>query len=143
MDAVIRHGTSRDFAGLEIFLPPFLSEAGKRERFLRALHDGEVLIVDDGGPIAFAWIQPHGFFGHAFVNALAVRPEQRRRAHASRLLTRSESYATSDRVFTSTNTSNAPMHAVLAKNAWHRCGWIDALDPGDPEIVYVKLQSPP
>jgi hypothetical protein len=30
------------------------------------------------------------------------------------------------------------MHTVLGRYGWRRCGEVDELDPGDPEIVYVK-----
>ena len=33
------------------------------------------------------------------------------------------------------------MQAVFDRYGWQRCGQIDELDPGDPELVYVKFVS--
>jgi hypothetical protein len=30
------------------------------------------------------------------------------------------------------------MHALLARYGWSRSGEVDQLDPGDPEVFYVK-----
>ncbi len=46
-----------------------------------------------------------------------------------------------DRVFSSTNVSNVAMQAVFDRYGWRRCGQIDELDPGDPELVYVKFPA--
>ena len=33
------------------------------------------------------------------------------------------------------------MRALLDRLGWMRCGWIDQLDPGDPELIYVLLRQ--
>jgi len=137
VSTVVRAASADDLGALEPFLPAFLLPPYKRGRFLRALANGEVVVaVHDDAVVGFMWCNE--FFGHTFVNVLAVAPEQRRRGYAGVLLAHAEQGALTDRVFTSTNASNAPMHAVLARYGWRRCGEVDDLDPGDPEIVYVK-----
>ena len=42
------------------------------------------------------------------------------------------------KLFTSTNQSNAAMHAFCAAAGFVRSGVIENLDDGDPEIVYFK-----
>ena len=126
-----------DLPALEPILPAFLDPPYKRGRFVRALERGEVVVAVRGGHVAgFMWTNE--FFGHAFVNVLAVAEQLRRNGIAGTLLAHAEAHAPTDRVFTSTNASNAAMHAVLATYGWRRCGEVDDLDPGDPEIVYVK-----
>jgi RimJ/RimL family protein N-acetyltransferase len=49
-----------------------------------------------------------------------------------------ETQSRSGSLFTSTNESNRQMQHVLARLGYERCGIIHNLDPGDPEIVYVK-----
>ena len=49
-----------------------------------------------------------------------------------------ENRSQSDDLFTSTNESNSHMQHVLGKLGYERSGIIHNLDPGDPEIVYVK-----
>jgi len=42
------------------------------------------------------------------------------------------------KLFTSTNESNAPMRALLAKLGFSPSGVIENLDEGDPELVFFK-----
>jgi GNAT superfamily N-acetyltransferase len=135
--ALVRAATPDDLGALEPILPAFLAPPYKRGRFLRALSNGEVCVAEDGGGIVgFMWLNE--FFGHRFVNVLAVATHRRRTGFAGVLLAAAEANLPTDRVFTSTNRSNAPMHAALARYGWSRCGEVDQLDPGDPEVFYVK-----
>ena len=43
-------------------------------------------------------------------------------------------------MFTSTHASNLPMQALLAKSGFEPSGIIHNLDPGDPELVYVRFR---
>lgn len=131
----------RDRAALEpIVWPPLLAQP-KRRRFLRGLDEGEVVVVHAADVIAaYAWIY-EGFFGHTFLAYLAALPQYRRNGLAGMLLDATEQRAVTDRVFSSTNVSNAAMQAVFDRYGWRRCGQIDELDPGDPELVYVKFPA--
>ena len=137
----IRTASTRDLAALEpIVWPPLLAEP-KRRRFLRGLDEGEVVVVDDADAVAaYAWIY-EGFFGHTFLAYLATQPHYRRNGLAGMLLGATEQRAVTDRVFSSTNVSNVAMQAVFDRYGWRRCGQIDELDPGDPELVYVKFPA--
>ncbi len=144
----IRTASASDLAALEpVVWPPLLAEP-KRRRFLRGLDEGEVVVVHAGdatesrfGVIAaYAWIY-EGFFGHTFLAYLAALPQYRRNGLAGMLLDATERRAVTDRVFSSTNVSNAAMQAVFDRYGWRRCGQIDELDPGDPELVYVKFPA--
>ncbi|HEY3799018.1 MAG TPA: GNAT family N-acetyltransferase [Caulobacteraceae bacterium] len=90
--------------------------------------------------VGFAIVTRH-FFGHAFIDLLFVAEAQRRSGAGSALMARCVDAATGDRVFTSTNESNAPMRALLAKAGWLPAGMVDYLDPGDPELILVKLRA--
>jgi GNAT superfamily N-acetyltransferase len=141
VSVAVRAAGADDLGALEPMLPAFLAPPYKRGRFVRALAGGEVVLALDGGaPVGFMWCNE--FFGHTFVNVLAVAPDRRRRGYAGALLAHAERNALTDRVFTSTNATNAAMHAVLARYGWRRCGEVDDIDPGDPEIVYVKYPPP-
>jgi len=54
------------------------------------------------------------------------------------LLRHIEALVETDQFFITTNLSNHPMQRLLARLGYVSCGFIDQLDPGDPEIVYVK-----
>jgi transketolase N-terminal domain/subunit len=47
-----------------------------------------------------------------------------------------------DRIFTSTNHANHAMRALLVRAGWIESGVIHNLDPGDPELVFVKFRPP-
>jgi hypothetical protein len=47
------------------------------------------------------------------------------------------------KLFTSTNRSNLPMQALLAKLGFVQCGEVNELDPGDPELFFVLKKERP
>ena len=109
-------------------------------------HIGELLgaglswaAVNETGAIGFAIVTRH-FFGFPFVDLLVVAETARRHGTGSALMAKCEADHDADRIFTSTNESNAPMRRLLAKADWSVSGVIENLDPGDPELVFVKFR---
>ena len=94
-----------------------------------ALHDGEV--------VAFSCLDNSYFFERPFVSLLIIRAQWRRQGVGKRLLEFCRSHADGE-LWTSTNRSNGPMRALLKSCAWHYCGELDGLDPGDPELFFKK-----
>ncbi|HXU70578.1 MAG TPA: GNAT family N-acetyltransferase [Polyangia bacterium] len=92
----------------------------------------------DAKLVGFAVLVDH-FFGRPFVELLVVAEDARRSGVGTALLAAIEDAIAGDRLFTSTNESNAPMRALLAKVGWILSGRIENLDAGDPELVFVKL----
>jgi len=78
------------------------------------------------------------FFGRPFVWLLGVDPSYRRRGIAAHLIRVFESHCLGEALFVSTNSSNAPMQALLTSLGFARSGQVDNLDPGDPEIFFHK-----
>jgi GNAT superfamily N-acetyltransferase len=99
------------------------------------------LALVDETPAGFAIVTGH-FYAYPFVDLLYVAETCRRRGVGAALMTHCERAHHADRIFTSTNESNAPMRALLAGLGWAPSGQIDNLDPGDPELVFVKLRAP-
>lgn len=79
------------------------------------------------------------FFSRDFIELLYVAEEERRKGVGIAILKSIESTVASDRVFTSTNESNAAMRALLGQCGYKPSGTIDNLDPGDPELIFVKF----
>jgi len=102
-----------------------------------AVLNDEIAVIDEGsGPIAFvAWNRE--FFGRPFVWLVAVANHARRQGLAALLFAHVEETCRGSRVYTSTNETNAAMHALLFRQGYVRRGELD-LDPGDPEIFYSK-----
>jgi GNAT superfamily N-acetyltransferase len=94
----------------------------------------------DGQSAGYALVS-RAFFRRPFVELLVVAPAWRRKGAARALLASCEGACHDDRLFTSTNASNAPMRALLEGEAWAPSGMIENLDPGDPELVFVKLKA--
>ncbi len=79
------------------------------------------------------------FFGHPFIEMLYVARTARRSGVATRLMNAMEQGADGDRLFTSTNRSNSAMQALLSKREYEESGIVENLDPGDPEMFFVKF----
>jgi ribosomal protein S18 acetylase RimI-like enzyme len=114
--------------------------APERLQFRRdAVAAGNAFVaVDSTGTVLGYAVMDYSFFSYGFVAVLYVRPEQRRRGVGSMLLRHAESICTASRLFTSTNASNRPMQALLAKLEYVYSGEVHNLDRDDPERFYTK-----
>jgi GNAT superfamily N-acetyltransferase len=113
----------------------------------RRAHIGDLLAaglswaaLDTGEVVGFAIVTRH-FYGFPFVDLLVVADAARQRGTGSALMAHCAAAHEADRMFTSTNESNAPMRALLAKAGWRPAGVVHYLDPGDPELIFVKLRG--
>jgi GNAT superfamily N-acetyltransferase len=87
--------------------------------------------------LGFAVLE-YSFYEQGFVSLLVVRADWRRQGVGAALMRHLESICQTGKLFTSTNLSNLPMQALLARLAYKLSGVIHDLDEGDPELVYVK-----
>jgi|SRR5580658_4065724 GNAT superfamily N-acetyltransferase len=93
-----------------------------------------------GRALGFAIVSRH-FYGFPFVDLLVVAEAARRHGVGLALMAQCEADHDADRIFTSTNESNASMRRLLAKADWSVSGVVENLDPGDPELVFVKFRA--
>jgi len=113
-----------------------------RMPLLRRAHTAKGLwIAEVEGRVTGYIARTFEFYDKEFIALIVVDPKQRRCGVGGALMRKVEETATQDRIFTSTNESNAPMRAVLARLGYEPSGRIDNLDPGDPELVFVKFLS--
>jgi GNAT superfamily N-acetyltransferase len=109
----------------------------RRAQVVTAIKSGHCLVLDDGDGIkGFVVTRPKAFFGRDLVGLLMVDAQRRRTGVGRRLLQAAVRAASTNRVFISTNRSNAPMQALLAREQWSLSGEVSGLDEGDPELVY-------
>lgn len=80
------------------------------------------------------------FFGNLFIELVIVSPRNRRSGIAKELMKYVEENCQSNKLFSSTNQSNEPMHEVFKSLGYVESGYIDNLDEEDPEIIYVRLK---
>jgi len=115
-----------------------------REDFIRrSVADGNcwVLVASDSkstAEVAGYGVLNYSFYDCGLIDMLMVRPDRRRHGYGSELIRHMELECRTEKLFTSTNESNAPMQALLAKLGYQPSGIIYNLDDGDPELVYFK-----
>jgi ribosomal protein S18 acetylase RimI-like enzyme len=114
-------------------------DPGRREFLRSAIADGNALVAVVSDTLAGYAVLDHSFYGNAFLALLVVRADSRRRGFGTALLRAAEARARTPKLFTSTNASNRPMQALLEAAGYERSGVIENLDPGDPELVYVRF----
>jgi GNAT superfamily N-acetyltransferase len=138
---VIRPVGPGEIALLERVDPRFATDIASREHIADLLGLGlSWLAIRDAEPIGYAVVTRH-FFNFPFVDLLHVSEARRRGGVARALMDHCEATHDADRIFTSTNESNGPMRALMAAMDWRPCGEVDALDPGDPELFFVKFRD--
>jgi GNAT superfamily N-acetyltransferase len=130
-----------DIALVERVDPRITDDPKQRAHLVDLLGAGlSWLALDRAEPVGFVIVTRH-FFNYPFVDLLVVREARRRGGIGRALMAHCEAVHDADRIFTSTNESNAPMRALLAGLGWRPCGSVDALDEGDPELFFVKFRG--
>ncbi|HWA63508.1 MAG TPA: GNAT family N-acetyltransferase [Caulobacteraceae bacterium] len=136
----LRPADATDIARLSAADPRLETEADRARTVDELLGLGlSWLAEEDGEAIGYALVSRH-FFARPFVDLLVVAEAHRRRGVGTALMAACEAAHDDDRMFTSTNESNQPMRALLALAGWQVSGVIENLDPGDPELVFVKFR---
>ena len=92
--------------------------------------------------LGFVVLEPGRFFGIDFVSLLCVGESSRRSGVGTALMQHCETTCRTKKLFSSTNLSNAPMHALFSQLGFRVSGMVDDLDPGDPEVFYCKILRP-
>jgi ribosomal protein S18 acetylase RimI-like enzyme len=100
-------------------------------------HDVVYVAVAADRPVGYA-VFNHDFFRQGNVDMLMLAVECRGQRIGEQLLLALENACDTPKLFCTTNVSNHRMQRLLARCGFLACGFIDELDPGDPELVYVK-----
>ena len=109
----------------------------RKTLLIQYIEAGECLVyVNQSNISGFIVVRSRLFFGHDFVELIAVAPDVRRAGIASILLRAAVSRSRTPDFFISTNRSNAPMRSLISKEGWQFSGELDGLDEGDPELVF-------
>lgn len=138
MTATVRRGQTADAAALKALdttVPVDSSRADAIDDWLA--HDVVFVAEAESMPIGYA-VFNHDFFHQGNVDMLMLHPDWRGQAIGERLLQALERVCDNPKLFCTTNLSNHRMQRLLTRCEFLACGFIDELDPGDPELVYVK-----
>ena len=113
-----------------------------RRRLLeRCIRENTCWVVEADGRIRGFLVLDYSFYGNGFVSLLVVHEDARRLGMGRALLQHAATICETPKLFTSTNESNAAMRALLADAGFVASGIIHDLDPGDPELVFVRRRS--
>ena len=114
------------------------SENDRQESIRRSVISGTCFVALAKEEVIGYGVLNYTFYGNGCIDMLYVHSGHRRRGAGEALLHHMESLCQTSKLFTSTNLSNLPMQALLAKLEYVLSGVIHNLDEGDPEIVYFK-----
>jgi N-acetylglutamate synthase-like GNAT family acetyltransferase len=119
--------------------PRVAGDMHRREMIDAAISARRCWVAERSGRVVGYGVLTKNFFARDFVELLFVAEDARRSGAGSAILAGIERAVQADRLFTSTNESNAAMRALLATRGYIESGRIENLDPGDPELVFVKF----
>jgi GNAT superfamily N-acetyltransferase len=129
-------------ADIALQLDPSAQISPHRASWLRRAFAGEHgrvarLAFLDGEPAGLAVVG--WFFSNPFLDLIVTAERLQRRGVASALLDEIERAHADQKLFVSTNLSNDVMRALLPARGYLPAGQVDHLDPGDPELFFVRL----
>lgn len=141
MGLSVRLADATDLDAILAIDPAAARDAERRQWLARALTVGRghvvwLALVDDA-PAGFAVMGE--FFSNPFLELIVTAETLRRRGVASALMAVIEMTDAGRKIFVSTNRSNAAMQALLTARGYVPAGQVDHLDPGDPELFFVRL----
>ena len=139
---IIERASSGDFEHI-CALDETVHTGAPRRRFIsEACAQGRIAVARVDDVIRGFVIFDQSFFDQFFVRLLIVHPDFRRRGLATALMRSAELDCQTGKLFTSTNQSNIPMQQLCDRLGFVKSGYIENLDEGDPELIYVKMLAP-
>ena len=134
-----REARPDDIAALLVLDEIARTEPGRTDFVREVVGGGGCLVAEQGADVVGYGVLQHKFFGQGFVSLVYVGRPWRRHGVGGALLRALAERCETPKLFTSTNVSNLPMQALLAKAGFEISGIVHNLDPGDPELVYVRF----
>lgn len=116
-------------------------EAGRRAFIEDSVRAGYAHVVTSGESVVGYGVLHYNFFSQGFIAMLYIHRDHRRAGAGTSMMRHLETLCRTEKLFTSTNLSNLPMQALLGKLGYQPSGVIHNLDPGDPELIYVRFRS--
>jgi ribosomal protein S18 acetylase RimI-like enzyme len=114
------------------------SRTSRRAFIESAIARGQCSVTVSGDRIAGFVVLNYSFFEQGFVPLIVVAPEYRRAGIGLELLRTVQAECSTDKLFTSTNSSNTAARQLFSEAGLVRSGVIENLDAQDPELGYFK-----
>lgn len=138
----IRQAVLSDFKWLVRVDPLAENDHGRRTQIARAISNSECWVACDSDypavPVGYGCLDK-SFFGEWFVPLVVVSNAHRRCGIGRKIVAHLENCSSAKKIFTSTNMSNTPMRELLAQLGYQSSGIVENLDPGDPELIFMKV----
>ena len=143
MIITIRPAVRTDIAALITVDPVALTDIDRRQSLARWAASGQCHVAERAGRVVGYVALTKAFFHQPFVELLIVAQDDRRSGVGLALIEHCKT-ATADepKLWSSTNRSNAPMRALLAKSGFIESGVVENLDEGDPEMIFLLRRTP-
>ncbi|QSB09280.1 GNAT family N-acetyltransferase [Lysinibacillus fusiformis] len=119
-----------------------IGDSSREGEIQQAIEEKRCLLYQSADTIAGFLLFSNDFFGYSFISLVIVKPSERRKGVASALMMAYMNMAKTSKVFSSTNQSNKRMQQLFHNLGFVKSGFIDNLDEGDPEMIYMKQASP-
>jgi ribosomal protein S18 acetylase RimI-like enzyme len=139
---IIERASSEDFEHICALDETVHGRPARRKLIGEALGQGRLSVARVNDTIQGFTICDESFFEQFYVRLLMVHEDFRRRGLATALMRAAELDCQSGKLFTSTNQSNIPMQRLCERLGFVKSGYVENLDEGDPEIIYVKMLAP-
>lgn len=138
----IREAVPGDFRSLVRVDSVAEKDDGRRAQIASAISKGHCWVAcgedDPAVPVGYGCLD-RSFFGEWFVPLVIVSNAHRRCGIGRKIIAHLERCSSAKKIFTSTNTSNTPMRQLLAQLGYQSSGVVENLDPGDPELIFMKV----
>ena len=139
---IIERASSEDFEHI-CALDETVHAGASRRRFIgETFAHGRIAVARVDDVLRGFVIFDESFFDQFFVRLLIVHPDSRRRGLATALMRAAELDCQGGKMFTSTNQSNLPMQRLCDRLGFVKSGYVENLDEGDAELIYVKFLAP-
>ncbi len=136
--ARVRAARLGDCRQIVAFDPVAAGDVARRRQIKRAIEERGCLVACVDKQVVGYAIVDRRFYERPFLWLLVVAPELRRHGVARRLFEAVAEKVRGETLFSSTNQSNKLMRRIFKRWGFKPAGKILGLDPGDPELVYVK-----
>ncbi|MBN9345261.1 MAG: GNAT family N-acetyltransferase [Devosia sp.] len=131
-----------DVADLVAADPYAQVDAGRRAQIAEWVDAGQCFVAERGGRIVGYCVLNRELFDSFFIKLVAVAETERRSGVGTAMIEHLVGLIPpGEKLWTSTNKSNAPMRSLLPRLGFIASGRIDNLDDGDPELVFVRLPT--
>ena len=142
MSPEIRPAHEDDIPALIAADPFAQSHASRRAQIAQWVDAGQCFIAERGGAVVGYAVLTRDFFDCFFIKLLAVAAHERRTGIGTALVRAIfDLVPPGEKLWTSTNRSNAPMLRLLPRLGFIESGRIDNLDDDDPELIFLHAPS--